>query len=68
MTHLLRSCPLNLQNAKMLMLNKMIFLQPVNENSTEMTIKINYSPISLGKLRIWASVHHSFKSMKDLGR
>ena len=32
-----------------------------------MELKINYSPISLGKLRIWSSVHHSLKSMKDLG-
>lgn len=42
-------------------------LQRVNKSSSEMELKINYSPISLGKLRIWASVHHSLKSMKDLG-
>ena len=41
--------------------------QPVNKSSSEMQLKINYAPISLGKLRIWSSVHHSLKSMKDLG-
>lgn len=43
------------------------YLKPINANSTEMELKIKYSPISLGKLRIWASVHHSFTSMKKLG-
>lgn len=43
------------------------YLKPINANSTEMELKIKYSPISLGKLRIWASVHHSFTSMKNLG-
>lgn len=33
-----------------------------------MELKIKYSPISLGKLRIWASVHHSFASMRQLGK
>lgn len=33
-----------------------------------MELKIKYSPISLGKLRIWASVHYSFTSMKQLGK
>lgn len=43
------------------------YLKPVNKSSSEMKLKINYSPISLGKLRIWSSVHHSLKSMKNLG-
>lgn len=43
------------------------YLKPVNKSSTQMELKIKYSPISLGKLRIWASVHHSFKSMRQLG-
>lgn len=42
-------------------------LQRVNKSSSEMELKIKYAPISLGKLRIWSSVHHSLKSMKDLG-
>ncbi|XP_015754783.1 PREDICTED: cleft lip and palate transmembrane protein 1-like protein [Acropora digitifera] len=32
-----------------------------------MELKVKYSPISLGKLRIWASVYESFKTMKRLG-
>ena len=44
------------------------FFKPVNKSSTQMELKIKYSPISLGKLRIWASVHHSFKSMRQLGK
>ena len=32
-----------------------------------MELKIKYAPISLGKLRIWSSLHHSLNSMKDLG-
>ncbi|KAL9975359.1 hypothetical protein ACROYT_G012514 [Oculina patagonica] len=43
------------------------YLKRVNKSSSAMELKINYSPISLGKLRIWSSVHHSLKSMKDLG-
>lgn len=43
------------------------YLKPVNKSSSEMQLKINYAPISLGKLRIWSSVHHSLNSMKDLG-
>ena len=45
----------------------LISLQRVNKSISEMELKINYSPISLGKLRIWSSVHHSLKSMKNLG-
>lgn len=44
------------------------FFKPVNKSSTQMELKIKYSPISLGKLRIWASVHHSFTSMRQLGK
>lgn len=32
-----------------------------------MELKIKYAPISLGKLRVWSSLHHSLNSMKDLG-
>ena len=45
----------------------LIFLQRVNKSSSEMELKINYAPISLGKLRIWGSLYHSLNSMKDLG-
>ena len=44
------------------------FFKPVNKSSSQMELKIKYSPISLGKLRIWASVHHSFASMRQLGK
>lgn len=43
------------------------YLKPVDENSAQMELKVKYSPISLGKLRIWASVYESFKTMKRLG-
>ena len=45
----------------------LIFLQLVNKSRSEMELKINYAPISLGKLRVWGSLHHSLNSMKDLG-
>ena len=32
-----------------------------------MELKLKYTPISLGKLRVWSSLHHSLNSMKDLG-
>lgn len=43
------------------------YLQPVNKSSTEMPLKINYSPVSLGRLRVWSSIHQSLKMMKTLG-
>ena len=39
----------------------------MNKSSTEMPLKIQYSPVSLGRMRIWTSIHQSLKMMKKLG-
>eukprot|EP00118_Oscarella_pearsei_P001954 m.8995 g.8995 ORF g.8995 m.8995 type:complete len:531 (+) comp21015_c0_seq1:75-1667(+) len=42
-------------------------LQPINENSTEMALEIQYSPISVGKLRMWLAMQKSLELFKTLG-
>ena len=45
-----------------------VSFQPINISSEKMPLEIEYSPISLGKLRIWTSLYQSLKMMKSLGR
>ncbi|XP_059176493.1 lipid scramblase CLPTM1L-like [Physella acuta] len=42
-------------------------LMPVNETSLVFPLTITYSPISLGKMKMWITLQHSFKVLKDLG-
>ncbi|KAK3735199.1 hypothetical protein QZH41_017946 [Actinostola sp. cb2023] len=42
-------------------------IQPLNKTSKDMPLVIDYSPISLGKMRIWSSVYQSLAVMKTLG-
>ncbi|XP_032228354.2 cleft lip and palate transmembrane protein 1-like protein [Nematostella vectensis] len=42
-------------------------IQPLNKTSRQMPLNLKYSPISLGKLRIWSAVHQSMGMMKNLG-
>ncbi|KAL8613870.1 hypothetical protein ACOMHN_032860 [Nucella lapillus] len=42
-------------------------LQPVNESSLEMPLSITYTPISVGKLRLWTSFLTSFSMLQGLG-
>ena len=44
-----------------------VSFQPINISSEKMPLEIEYSPISLGKLRIWTSLYQSLKMMKSLG-
>ncbi|XP_031564751.1 cleft lip and palate transmembrane protein 1-like protein [Actinia tenebrosa] len=39
----------------------------LNKTSVEMPLIVEYSPISLGRLRMWSSVHQSLATMKSLG-
>lgn len=41
--------------------------QPVNKTTKEIPLALEYSPISLGKLRIWSSVQQSLATMQSLG-
>lgn len=47
--------------------NRLSDLQPINKTTKKMELKIMYSPISLGKLRLWTSILESMKTMKLLG-
>nr|KAG5707486.1 hypothetical protein BaRGS_011990 [Batillaria attramentaria] len=42
-------------------------LQPINISSEVMPLTITYSPISVGKLRMWTSFLESFKMLQGLG-
>lgn len=42
-------------------------LLPLNESSSEMPLKISYSPISIGKLRMVLNIRKSFSIIKNLG-
>ncbi|KAK7114533.1 hypothetical protein V1264_000586 [Littorina saxatilis] len=42
-------------------------LLPVNESSTSMPLTVTYTPISVGKLRMWSSFLESFKMLQGLG-
>lgn len=42
-------------------------LQPVNASSEIMPLTVTYSPISVGKLRMWTSFLESFKMLHSLG-
>ncbi|XP_028409930.1 cleft lip and palate transmembrane protein 1-like protein [Dendronephthya gigantea] len=42
-------------------------LKPVNTNTKEMELKIEYAPIGIGKLRCWRVVRQSMDTMKSLG-
>jgi hypothetical protein len=42
-------------------------LQPINASSTEMPLSVTYTPMSVGKLRMWTSFLESFKMLQRLG-
>ncbi|XP_020892943.1 cleft lip and palate transmembrane protein 1-like protein isoform X2 [Exaiptasia diaphana] len=42
-------------------------IQPINKTTKEIPLTVEYSPISLGKLRIWTSVQQSLATMQVLG-
>ena len=42
--------------------------QPINQTSTTMPLSITYTPISIGKLRMWTSFLESFKMLQGLGQ
>ncbi|XP_076470465.1 lipid scramblase CLPTM1L-like [Babylonia areolata] len=42
-------------------------LQPVNSSSHTMPLSITYTPISVGKLRLWTSFLQSFQMLHSLG-
>ena len=45
-----------------------LFHQPINETSRKMPLKITYSPISVGKLRLWVNMQESMKQLHALGQ
>lgn len=44
-----------------------IFPQPVNQSSEVMPLTISYSPISVGKLRLWTNFQESINMLHKLG-
>ena len=42
-------------------------LVPLPENASQMEIILEYSPITIGKLRLWITLSHSLSMMKSLG-
>jgi hypothetical protein len=42
-------------------------LEPIDIDSKEMPLEINYSPISIGKMRMWISMYSSLSTMRALG-
>ncbi|KAL3860326.1 hypothetical protein ACJMK2_010465 [Sinanodonta woodiana] len=42
-------------------------LHPITEKTTELPLTITYSPISIGKLRMWLNMIESFGKLHDLG-
>lgn len=46
---------------------RMTDLTEITKNTTKVTLTFNYSPISIGKLRLLLHVEHALKSLKQLG-
>lgn len=42
-------------------------LEEITTNSTKLSLTFNYSPISIGKLRLLLHVEHAMKSLKKFG-
>uniref|UniRef100_H2ZN70 Lipid scramblase CLPTM1L n=1 Tax=Ciona savignyi TaxID=51511 RepID=H2ZN70_CIOSA len=42
-------------------------LKPIPNNVTKMEVTIHYSPISVGKLRLWVILTHAMQQMKSFG-
>jgi len=42
-------------------------LVPVNKDTDKLPIKVYFTPVSLGRLRVWSSVEQTLVNMKNLG-
>jgi hypothetical protein len=42
-------------------------LQQVFPDNSSLPLRLSFSPVSIGQLRLWLSFHHSLSSLRQLG-
>eukprot|EP00794_Sanderia_malayensis_P019133 gene19133-21050_t len=43
------------------------YLKPINTSTRTMELRIEYKPVSIGRLRLWLTIEQSINHMKDFG-